>query len=76
MKVNFNKKVFATLHNHSNCTFFVELILHPINIDRDRVDSQTQSIIDKSFTLDLNSGIIAANSKLDIGIMFNPTEVT
>lgn len=41
VKVNFNKKVFATLHNHSNCTFFVELILHPINIDRDRVDAHT-----------------------------------
>jgi hypothetical protein len=25
--------------------------------------------------LDLTSGIIAANSKLDIGIMFNPYEV-
>lgn len=27
VKVNFNKKVYATLHNHSNCTFYVELVL-------------------------------------------------
>lgn len=33
------------------------------------------ALINRSFTLDLQNGIIAANSKLDIGIMFNPIEV-
>lgn len=32
-------------------------------------------MIERAFTLDLQSGIIAANSKLDIGIMFNPVQV-
>lgn len=32
-------------------------------------------MVERSFTLDLQNGIIAANSKLDIGIMFNPIEV-
>ena len=29
VKVNFNKKVYATLHNYSNCTFYIELVLYP-----------------------------------------------
>jgi hypothetical protein len=29
--------------------------------------------IEKNFSLDFKSGIIAANSKVDIGIIFNPT---
>lgn len=27
VKVNFNKKKYATLHNYSNCTFYIELKL-------------------------------------------------
>lgn len=27
VKVNFNKKNYATLHNYSNCTFYIELKL-------------------------------------------------
>jgi hypothetical protein len=51
------------------------LNLRPVNQDKDKYDPHTQTLIEKSFTLDLTSGIIAANSKLDIGIMFNPYEV-
>lgn len=39
------------------------------------MDQKLISLINRSFTLDLQSGIIAGNSKLDIGIMFNPIEV-
>ncbi len=31
--------------------------------------------LEKNFSLDFKSGIIAANSKVDIGIIFNPTQV-
>ena len=65
VKVNFNLKVsyihiirqrFATLHNLSNCTFYVELNLHPVNSNPDKYDPHTQAQIEKSFTLDLTSG--------------------
>ena len=29
VKVNFNKKQYAILHNYSNCTFYIELSLRP-----------------------------------------------
>lgn len=37
---------------------------------------ETEEYLRKNFTLDFEKGIIAANSKIDVGIMFNPTEVT
>ncbi|CAK79907.1 unnamed protein product, partial (macronuclear) [Paramecium tetraurelia] len=75
IKVNFNTKKYATLINNSNCTFYIELVLRPKSKDKDKIDHQMVSLINRSFTLDLQNGIIAANSKLDIGIMFNPIEV-
>ncbi|KAM3137891.1 hypothetical protein pb186bvf_009972 [Paramecium bursaria] len=83
IKVNFNDKQYATLINESNCTFYVELNLRYKNKDKDtqkdkekeKLDIKMQNLIQKSFTLDIQNAIIAANSKLDIGIMFNPIEV-
>ncbi|CAD8141208.1 unnamed protein product [Paramecium octaurelia] len=75
IKVNFNTKKYATLINNSNCTFYIELVLRPRSKDKDKIDHSMISLINRSFTLDLQNGIIAANSKLDIGIMFNPIEV-
>lgn len=83
VKVNFNKKSYATLHNYSNCTFYIELKLRR-NPNSNLNDSQdghemtlqeTEEYLSKNFTLDFEKGIIAANSKIDIGIMFNPNEV-
>ena len=33
------------------------------------------NFLDKCFTLDFKEGIIAAHSKVEVGIAFNPTEV-
>lgn len=76
IKVNFNTKKYATLINDSNCTFYIELILKPkIKEKEKQIDAAFNSLIERSFTLDIQNAIIAANSKLDIGIMFNPVEV-
>ena len=75
VKVNFNKKQYAVLHNYSNCTFYIELSLRPNATQfNDITESQEDNVL-KNFTLDFDKGIIAANSTIDVGIMFNPTEV-
>ena len=74
VKVNFNKKQYFILENFSNYMFYVELSLKPVE-EQKKLDSKLQNFIQKSFTLDFESGIIAANSKVEIGIIFHPTEV-
>lgn len=74
VKVNFNKKVYFVLENYSNYMFFIELNLKPLE-DPNKLDSKLQNFIQKSFTLDFESGIISANSKVEIGIIFHPSEV-
>ncbi|EGR30025.1 hypothetical protein IMG5_144000 [Ichthyophthirius multifiliis] len=68
VKVGFTDKKYATLHNFSNCTFYVELKLR-------REDNQDDNFLEQNFELDFKQGIIAANSKVDVGIIFNPTKV-
>ncbi|KAL4426641.1 hypothetical protein ABPG74_018719 [Tetrahymena malaccensis] len=78
VKVNFRDKKYATLHNYSNVTFYIELKLRPArNQDESQdVDDEEQlENLEKNFSLDFKSGIIAANSKVDIGIIFNPNIV-
>lgn len=74
VKVNFNKKVYCTLENLSHCTFFVEIKLSYKN----KAENTSQKLreLEKNFTLDWNQGIVAASSKINIGIMFNPTDVS
>jgi fructose-1,6-bisphosphatase/sedoheptulose 1,7-bisphosphatase-like protein len=78
VKVNFRDKKYATLHNFSNITFYVELHLRTAknNSEEEEETDENKDGIDKNFSLDFKSGIIAANSKVDIGIIFNPTQVT
>lgn len=77
MKVNFRDKKYATLHNFSNITFYVELQLRTAkNNGEEEETEENKDGIEKNFSLDFKSGIIAANSKVDIGIIFNPTQVT
>lgn len=54
--------------------FYVELVLKPVE-EQKKLDVKLQNFIQKSFTLDFSNGIIAANSKVEIGITFHPTEV-
>lgn len=82
VKVNFNKQQYATLHNYSNCTFYIELKLRnakkqiPEGTQHENwLQNEEDDDLLKNFTLDFTQGIIAANSKIDIGIMFNPTEI-
>ena len=57
------------------CTFFIELSLRPADCQfNELTDARTENI-SNNFTLDFQQGIIAANSTVDIGIMFNPIEV-
>ena len=75
VKVNFNKKQYAVLHNYSNCTFYIELSLRPNATQfNDITESQEDNVL-KNFTLDFDKGIIAVNSTIKNRIMFNPTEV-
>ena len=74
VKVNFNKKVYFVLENFSNYMFYIELNLKPLE-DPKKLDSKLQNFIQKSFSLDFESGIISANSKVEIGIIFHPNEV-
>lgn len=63
------------MHNYSNVTFYVELKLKSAK-NEEQQDSDVLESLEKNFSLDFKSGIIAANSKVDIGIIFNPTQVT
>lgn len=74
VKVNFRDKKYATLHNYSNVTFYVELKLRGAKRSEEDGEENIEGL-EKNFSLDFKSGIIAANSKVDIGIIFNPTEV-
>lgn len=74
VKVNFNEKFYFVLENFSNYMFYVELVLKPVE-EQKKLDVKLQNFIQKSFTLDFANGIIAANSKVEIGITFHPTEV-
>lgn len=38
-------------------------------------EDEKEDHVDKNFNLDFRAGIIAANSKIDVGIMFNPQRV-
>lgn len=67
--MNFRDKKYATLHNYSSVTFYVELKLRNSKGE----DEDDEEHLEKNFSLDFKSGIIAANSKVDIGIIFNPT---
>lgn len=79
MKVNFRDKKYATLHNYSNVTFYIELKLRSAKVaegeEEEEEDAEHIESLEKNFSLDFKSGIIAANSKVDIGIIFNPTQV-
>lgn len=66
VKVNFNKKVYVTLKNTSNCMFNVQLYLR---------SNDKKLPLNKWFDLDFQEGIIAGNSQIDIGVTFSPTEV-
>ena len=74
VKVNFNKKVYFILENFSNYMFYIELNLKPVE-DQKKLDNKLQNFIQKSFSLDFENGIISANSKVEIGIIFHPNEV-
>ena len=74
VKVNFNKKVYFVLENFSNYMFYVELNLKPLE-DQKKLDNKLQNFIQNSFSLDFENGIISANSKVEIGIIFHPAEV-
>lgn len=77
VKVNFRDKKYATLHNYSDVTFYIELKLRSSKIAEDEGEGEeAREGLEKNFSLDFKSGIIAANSKVDIGIIFNPTQVT
>eukprot|EP00828_Plagiopyla_frontata_P018328 TRINITY_DN2353_c0_g1_i13.p1 TRINITY_DN2353_c0_g1~~TRINITY_DN2353_c0_g1_i13.p1 ORF type:complete len:916 (-),score=111.90 TRINITY_DN2353_c0_g1_i13:56-2803(-) len=77
VKVNFNKKIYATLENVSDCTFFVQLSLRSANKKEKekKFDQRMLSLLQQAFTLDFEEGIIAAHSKVDIGITFNLNQV-
>lgn len=63
------------MHNNSSCTFYIELSLRYANKAFNETSENEKQQLDNNFTLDFTSGIIAANSTVDIGIMFNPIEV-
>mgnify|MGYP003880634599 FL=1 len=73
VKVDFNNKKTVTLDNFSNVSFYVEVEIRPKD-ERLRNDHKLRALIAKSFHLDFKEGIIAGNSKLEIGVVFQPVE--
>lgn len=74
VKVDFNNKQYVTLENFSNINFYVEINIQPKD-EKLKNDPKLRNLINKSFQLDFGEGIIAGNSKLEIGIVFQPTEL-
>ena len=75
VKVNFSQKEQVVLENFSNVNFYVEIEIKPKD-EKLRNDHRLRTIINKSFTLDFREGIISGNSKLEIGIVFLPCELS
>ncbi len=65
--MNFNEKKYITLENNSDCTFWVEIQMKSKN-----KGGSSQKVIEECLQLDFISGVIAAHSKVDIGITFAP----
>ena len=74
VKVDFSNKKTVTLENFSNINFFVEIEIKPKD-EKLQNDHRLRSVIAKSFNLDFKEGTIAGNSKLEIGIIFQPVEI-
>jgi hypothetical protein len=64
-----------SISKSGSCTFYIEFSLRPADVPFGEATATQKDYIAKNFTLDFDSGIIAANSTVDIGIMFNPIEV-
>jgi len=73
VKVNFSEKRFFTIENFSHITFYVKIQLKPKN--EENMTKEMKYLIQNSFKLDFNEGIIAGNSKLEIGITFTPIDI-
>lgn len=74
VKVDFSNKKTVTLENFSNINFYVEIDIKPKD-EKLQNDHRLRTVIAKSFLLDFKEGIIAGNSKLEIGIVFQPVEI-
>jgi len=76
VKVKFKEKLSAVVENISNCLFYVEFSLKPIEDTEGPIKEEDalNSFIKNCFKLDFESALIPANSKVEVGIIFSPTE--
>jgi len=72
VKVNFNKMLKVTLHNYSHVTFYVELMLIPLDTTTKKFDAQTMKNFKSFFDFDFKEGLIAGHSKVEVCITFKP----
>lgn len=71
VKISESKKISVKVINTSECAFYADLVLKPFDSTKKILESQ----INGAFKLDFKSGIIPANSEIELGLTFSPIEI-